>query len=92
MQRYLLRLSRWVWLDAFRSEVIEELDWNLSKCLFGQKHRILSELSIRYKLDDIGVHVLFESLAVQGYFVCVKLVHRGEVSVAHPYDNNGQRL
>ena len=70
-----LGLSCWVRSNALPTEVVEHLAWYLFKGLFGQLHRIISEVTERHKLHDISCHLLLVDLRVKRSLVSIQLVH-----------------
>ena len=80
----------WLRPDVMLLEVVQHLAWHLFKGLSGKLHRIVCEVSIRHKLDNIGRHVLPEALRVQWSFVSVEYVHGGEVGTANTHNDDGK--
>ena len=71
-------------------KVVQHLAWHLFKGLSGKLHRIVCELTIRHKLNNVGRHVLPKALRVQWSFVSVKYVHGGEVGTAYTHNDDGK--
>jgi hypothetical protein len=79
-----------VWLNAGRLEVFGDLCWNLTKHLFCQERRVTAVFEIRHKLNNVPRLVLFKLGRVKWCFICVQLLHTGEVGLANADNDNGE--
>lgn len=87
-----LLLLGWSRLNIALLEVVSQLVRYLLKGLLRELELVTTELSERYKLNDVSAHIPFVLVRVKRSHVGIQLVHRRKISITDSDDHNTQRV
>ena len=71
------------------AHVVEELGGYFHKGLLRKHVRVVLEVVVRHKLDDVSSHVLAIGVGVQGFIVTIERLHAAEVGITDANNNDG---
>jgi len=86
-----LFLLGWHWEDVPLEEEVGHLTWDFSECFFGKLELIAAELPERNKLNDVPAHIFSIFLRIEWVDIRIKHIHRTEVSVSDPNNDDRER-